>query len=107
MATRTVLCKLDDIEPNSMRRFDIDGLPIVLIRTKDSVYALEDRCSHEDFPLSDGFVSQNTVTCPMHGASFDVESGEPLSLPAYETVETFPVTIRQGNIEIDISGAGV
>ena len=104
MANTKTLCSLDEIEPNTMKRFNINGLNIVVIRLEGDVYAMEDRCSHEDFPLSDGFISKNTITCPMHGASFDIQSGEPLSLPAYEAVETFPVRINNRQIEIDISG---
>ncbi|MHB8468952.1 MAG: non-heme iron oxygenase ferredoxin subunit [Gaiellaceae bacterium] len=69
-----------------------------------TLYAIEDRCSHDDGPLCEGDWDEETcrVVCPRHGSAFDLSSGRPLSLPAYEPVETFPVRIVDGMIVIDV-----
>ncbi len=65
-------------------------------------YALEDRCSHDDGPLCEGDRDGYTVICPRHGATFDLRTGRVLSLPATEDVETFAVTVRDGEIFVEV-----
>ena len=71
---------------------------------KSSVYAIEDRCSHDDGPLVEGTLDQGscTVECPRHGSRFDLKTGRPLSLPAYEPVDTFPVIIENETIKLEV-----
>ena len=64
-------------------------------------YAIEDRCSHDDGPLCEGDRDGLTVECPRHGATFDLRTGDALSLPATVGVETFPVIVRDGDILIE------
>ena len=69
------------------------------------LYALEDRCSHDDGPLCEGEWDEDMcrVICPRHGSAFDLETGTPLSLPAYEPVATFPVTVEDGVVQVEVS----
>ena len=70
-----------------------------------SFYAIEDRCSHDDGPLCEGEWDEETcrVICPRHGSAFDLATGNPLSLPAFEPVATYPVTIGDdGVIRVDV-----
>jgi 3-phenylpropionate/trans-cinnamate dioxygenase ferredoxin subunit len=70
-----------------------------------SLYAIEDRCSHDDGPLCEGEwdAAACEVVCPRHGSRFDLRTGTPLSLPAYLPVETYPVRVRDdGMIVIDV-----
>jgi len=64
-------------------------------------YAIEDRCSHDDGPLCEGLREGFEIECPRHGAHFDLRSGEALSLPATEGVDTFPVTVRDGDVFVE------
>jgi 3-phenylpropionate/trans-cinnamate dioxygenase ferredoxin subunit len=68
-----------------------------------SLYAIEDRCSHDDGPLCEGDWDEDDcrVVCPRHGSAFELATGRPLSLPAYEPVETYPVRIEDGVIVVD------
>ena len=72
------------------------------------VYAIEDRCSHDDGPLVEGELDQEacTVECPRHGSLFDLKTGKPKTLPAYVPVDTFPVIIEDDTIklEVDVDG---
>jgi 3-phenylpropionate/trans-cinnamate dioxygenase ferredoxin subunit len=69
-----------------------------------SLYAIEDRCSHDDGPLCEGDWDEETCTvvCPRHGSAFELSSGRPLSLPAYQPVETYPVRIVDGIVRVDV-----
>ncbi len=66
------------------------------------LYAIEDRCSHDDGPLCEGLREGFEIECPRHGARFDLRTGRVLSLPATEDVEAFPVFERDGEIFIDV-----
>jgi 3-phenylpropionate/trans-cinnamate dioxygenase ferredoxin component len=68
------------------------------------LYAIEDRCSHDDGPLCEGDWDEDTcrVICPRHGSAFDLASGRPLSLPAYEPVEIYPVKIVDGVVVVTV-----
>jgi len=94
---------LDELEPGAAKRVVIDGFPIAVVRDSDgTVHAIGDRCSHGDVSLSDGFVEDCTIECWAHGAKFDLRSGRPLSLPAYEPVPVFRVVIGEdGAILVD------
>jgi 3-phenylpropionate/trans-cinnamate dioxygenase ferredoxin subunit len=68
---------------------------VIVVRTNDDVFVLEDRCSHEEFPLSAGEVDLETceIECEKHGAMFSLKDGQPQSLPATKPVRTFPVRV--------------
>jgi len=68
------------------------------------VLAIEDRCSHDDGELLEGEVDWEDcrVECPRHGSWFDLRTGQPLNLPAYVPVETFPVSVEDGVIRVEI-----
>lgn len=91
----TFVCAPDGLLPGEMRTvFDEHaGTPIVVCNLDGTFYALEDRCSHEDFELSVGQFdpAHGVLTCVLHGAEFDVRDGRALCGPAYVPVPTFPV----------------
>jgi len=67
-------------------------------------FALEDRCSHDDGPLCEGDFDcdEGVAICPRHGANIDIRSGRPLTLPAVQPVETFPVRVVDGWVKVDV-----
>ena len=75
---------------------------IAVFNVKGKLHALADLCSHAQASLSEGEVSLGAVACPRHGARFDLETGEALSLPATRPVATFPVEIADGEIVISV-----
>jgi len=83
----------------------VDGRTVVIVRVDDDVYALEDRCSHEEFPLSAGEVDCETreIECERHGAMFSLTSGEPLSLPATKPVATYDVSVVGGRVLVELA----
>ena len=96
------ICALDDLKPGKALRVVISEHPIALVRAKSGdVYALDDKCSHGEISLSEGFVDNSTIECWAHGAKFELSTGKPLSLPAYEPVSTYEVIIENGDIFIE------
>jgi 3-phenylpropionate/trans-cinnamate dioxygenase ferredoxin subunit len=81
--------------------------PLIMIGVYNcggNLYAIEDRCSHDDGPLCEGEWDQELcrVICPRHGSAFDLATGQPLSLPAFEPVETYPVRIVDGVVKVEV-----
>jgi 3-phenylpropionate/trans-cinnamate dioxygenase ferredoxin component len=75
---------------------------LALVRSGGRVYALDDSCTHEECPLSDGILTGTEVTCFCHGSVFDVRTGEALVGPALESVETFPARIEDGWVQVQL-----
>lgn len=78
----------------------IDDLPALLIRLGDDFFAVEDVCSHDGQPLTNGPIDNCSITCPRHGAKFDLRTGNPLCMPAIEKISTFEVQVRDGEIYV-------
>ncbi len=104
MSTFIDICPLADLPPGARRTIEHDDLDIVVFNVAGTLYAIEDRCSHDDGPLADGPVDATacTVECPRHGSLFDLRTGRPKTLPAYTPVEIFPVSIADGIVRIDV-----
>jgi 3-phenylpropionate/trans-cinnamate dioxygenase ferredoxin subunit len=93
---------LADVPPGSTLRVEVEGVPICIINTEGSFYALRDNCTHKDFPLSEGEVLGHRLTCAWHGAAFDVTTGSALSLPAIKPVKTYDVELEGDDVWVRI-----
>jgi 3-phenylpropionate/trans-cinnamate dioxygenase ferredoxin subunit len=98
------LCRLDELEPGAARRFDVDGHRIAVVRIDDDVYAIGDRCTHQDISLSEGEVhcEDRELECWKHGSTFSLETGEPQSLPATQPTPVYAVTVVDGEVRVDL-----
>jgi 3-phenylpropionate/trans-cinnamate dioxygenase ferredoxin component len=98
------VCPVAELSPGEMRLVEWDDLEIGVFNCAGTVYAIEDRCSHDDGPLVEGLLDEDrcTIECPRHGSQFDLKTGRPLTLPAYEPVDTFPVIIEDDTIKLEI-----
>lgn len=98
----TFVCAIGELLPGEMKTVwdEVTSVPILVLSLDGEVYALEDRCSHEDFELSAGGFDPETasVECVLHGARFDIRDGRALCAPAYEPVAKFPVKLEHGGI---------
>jgi len=74
------------------------GAPIAVFHAQGRYWALDDTCSHERASLAEGWVEDDVVSCPLHGAEFSLETGEALSLPATRPVRTHRVEVRDSQI---------
>ena len=99
------VCPVEELPPGSVKIVRAGSVAVGVYNLDGEYYAIEDRCSHDDGPLAEGEFDPDeaVVICPRHGSKFDIRSGRPLSLPAYVPVDTFPVTVEDGWVKVDIS----
>ena len=98
------ICPIDELPPGGMRLVMHEEFEIGVFNCAGEVLAIEDRCSHDDGPLVEGELDQETCTveCPRHGSRFDLHTGRPLTLPAYQPVDTFPARAENGEVKLEI-----
>jgi len=91
-----------DVPPGTLRAASTDRAAVVLANVDGDIYALEDRCSHQDYPLSAGELEDDQLECPFHGARFDVCTGRATQLPAISPVRSFQVEVRDGDVFVRV-----
>lgn len=100
--TWTFICAAGELLPGEFRTGydEVSGAGIVVFNLDGDLYALEDRCSHEEFELSAGAFdpAEGSIECVLHSARFDIRDGRPLCAPAYEPVAKFPVKVEHGGV---------
>lgn len=94
---------VDEVAAGGRLSVEIDEVPALLLRDGDRYYCIEDLCTHDGQPLTDGVFENGCITCPRHGAKFDVATGQPTCMPATEPVRTFPVETRPDGIYVSAS----
>lgn len=102
------VCARDDVPAGEARRFDVDGVPVAVIRIGDDFYAIGDTCSHEDYSLSEGevFADEKEIECWKHGSTFSLVTGEPQTLPATQPVPVYEVRVDGDDLLVSLVGAG-
>ena len=98
------ICPLEELPPGDHRVVEWEDVEIGVFNCKGELLAIEDRCSHDDGPLAEGpfYPDDCTVECPRHGSLFDLKTGRPKTLPAYEPVDTFPVILADDLIKLEV-----
>jgi 3-phenylpropionate/trans-cinnamate dioxygenase ferredoxin component len=98
------VCQVDELKPGERRLIEWEDLEIGVFNCGGTLYAIEDRCSHDNGPLAEGEFdeAQCTIECPRHGSLFDLKTGNPKTLPAYVPVDTFPVIIEDQKIKLEV-----
>ena len=105
-STTIDVCPASELASGEMKLVEApDGVKIGVFNCDGSLYAIEDRCSHDDGPLAEGPFDADTCTveCPRHGSLFDVTTGRPKTLPAFQPVATYPVTVEDDTVRLEIS----
>ena len=98
------VCPLDELPPGRTKIVHAGLLAVCVYNLGGELYALEDRCSHDDGPLCEGDFDcdEGVAVCPRHGANIDIRSGRALTLPAVESVATFPVRVVDGMVKVKV-----
>lgn len=102
--TEIEVAPIDELPPGTMRLVPAGERTIGVYNCGGRLHAIEDRCSHDDGPLCEGEWEPDlcVVVCPRHGSRFDLETGIPMTLPAFEPVQTFPVFVRDDLVVVDV-----
>jgi 3-phenylpropionate/trans-cinnamate dioxygenase ferredoxin component len=102
--TKIRVCPAAELPPGAMRLVEHGGLKIGVFNCEGALYAIEDRCSHDDGPLAEGEFDPATCTveCPRHGSLFDLSTGRPKTLPAFAPVQTFTAAVVDDMIELEV-----
>lgn len=96
----TPVLPVDAVPENSSRAVQFQGRSVLICRSGDDFYAIENRCTHQFNPLEGGRIRNHHISCPVHGVRFDLRTGEPRGELARCAVPTFALRIRDGQIEI-------
>ncbi len=105
MSPAVRVCEANDVPPGEARRFSLDGRLVAVVNLGEEGFrALDAICSHAHYFLDEGEVDVDfeTIECPKHGSTFDLNSGKPRTLPATQPVDSFPVTIDGSDVYIEM-----
>jgi 3-phenylpropionate/trans-cinnamate dioxygenase ferredoxin component len=100
--TFTVACRLPDLEEGTPYAATVGDVDVALVRDGEELYAIRDECSHAAIALSEGDVEGCTIECWLHGSAFDLRTGQPTSLPAFEPVPVYPVRVDGDEVLVDV-----
>lgn len=98
MAQLEKIADLNEVPDGGRKSVIVDELPALLLHAGGAYYCLEDVCTHDGQPLTDGPVVGYSIECPRHGAQFDIRTGAVLCMPATEPVRVFRVEVRADGI---------
>ncbi len=96
------IAAVEELPSGERLYLEIDDQAIVVFNIAGNLYAIGDVCTHDDGPLGDGQVEGFEITCPRHGARFDIRTGKALAFPAVIDTPAYPVRIVDNQIEIGI-----
>lgn len=102
MADFVKVATTGEIAPGQGKIVEVKGKEIALFNVGGAYFAIDNMCTHEEASLADGEITGFEVTCPLHGAKFDVRSGQVLGPPAYDDVARYPVRVSGADVEIDV-----
>jgi 3-phenylpropionate/trans-cinnamate dioxygenase ferredoxin component len=102
----TRACALEDLDDGKPAAFTVNEVDLAVIRSGDEVFAIRDECSHAAIALSEGDVDAVdgvcTIECWLHGSTFDLRTGKPTTLPAFEPVAVYPVRVEGDDVLVDV-----
>ena len=92
----------NELPTGSAKAVEVDGKRIALFHANNQYFAIDDECTHAGGSLAEGTVEGTTVTCPWHGAQFDITTGSVLSAPAFDGVKSYKVQVDGDEIKIAV-----
>jgi 3-phenylpropionate/trans-cinnamate dioxygenase ferredoxin subunit len=94
------LVALAEVRPGRMRSCRVGTQEVVVCHTRDGVFTVDNTCSHALARMSEGYLKGTRITCPLHGATFDVRTGQPLSGPATVPIAVYQTRVVNGMVEV-------
>jgi 3-phenylpropionate/trans-cinnamate dioxygenase ferredoxin subunit len=98
----TRACSVAEIDAGKPFPVTVDDVDVALVRDGDDFYAIRDECSHAAIPLSEGDLDGCLIECWLHGSTFDLRTGKPTTLPAFEPVAVYPVRVDGDDLLVDV-----
>jgi 3-phenylpropionate/trans-cinnamate dioxygenase ferredoxin component len=98
----TRVCGLSELIERAPFAAEVDGTPMVIIKTGGEVFALAEFCTHEEVSLADGEVYDHTVECWLHGSCFSLRTGQPTGPPATTPLATYPVRVDGDDVFVSV-----
>jgi len=102
MASYVRVASVADVPEGQGTLVEVAGRKLALFHVGDRFYAIDDTCAHRGGPLSEGSLRGEEVTCPWHGATYDVRTGAALGGPAPRGVASYPVRVSGADLEVEI-----
>jgi nitrite reductase/ring-hydroxylating ferredoxin subunit len=102
MAAYIKVATTSELVPGQAKRVEAQGKKLALFNVGGSYHAIDDTCTHRGGPLSEGQLDGNVVTCPWHGAKFNITTGEVLGLPARAGVASFRTRVSGPDVEVEL-----
>lgn len=96
------VAQVDDLEDGELMAVEVDGEPVCLAKVDGEVYAFTDDCTHIGGPLNEGELDGDMLTCPWHGAQFNVRTGKVLRGPARQDIQTYAVRVDNDDILVSV-----
>jgi len=92
----------DELEDGELMAVEVDGEPVCLAKVDGCIYAFTDNCTHISGPLNEGELDGEVLTCPWHGAQFNVKTGKVLRGPARQDIATYPVKVEDNAVFVSL-----
>ena len=102
MAEWVKVGEVNELAPGEKKQIDLDGIEVALFNVEGEYFVIEDICSHDNAPLCHGRFDGEEITCPRHGARFNVKTGAALCMPAVEAIDTYEVKIDGNDLLIEV-----
>ncbi len=96
------IANVNEIKNGEIKVFDVNGESIILINLNGEFFAYKNQCSHMELELNDAEIEGEILTCPWHGAQFNIKTGDVVRLPASEPLEKYEVKIENGKVLVKI-----
>jgi len=100
-------CALSELAPESALAVEVGRTDVAVVRSGEHLYAIADECSHAAIPLSEGDVENGEIECYLHGSRFDLQTGQPLGLPATEPVAVYRCEVVGDDVFVDLDALPV
>ena len=102
MSKNVKIAQVGDLAPGEGKVIEVESLSIALFNVDGTFHAMQNACTHVGGPLGEGELQGDNVTCPLHGAQFNVTTGKVLSPPAGSDVKCYAVTIEGDDVLVDL-----
>ena len=90
----------NELPPGERLFVEIGGKPLVIFNIAGELFSIADVCSHDDGPVGEGEIEGYSITCPRHGAQFDVRTGQVTQMPAVVDIPAYPVRVVDGMVQL-------